>query len=644
MSSRYTKNLCPFPFLRVSKFTQFFFVFTLITSLLLPFGSFGQCPYDGILKLSHKKPIWWSIPTCSEVLADSTFKVTFDSLHQHPENFTFKPIRREDGLFDVPFGAAYWFKFKIRNEDTLPIFEILGTYKKEIERTQLFVVREEGRIDSFAMLGSSLPYISHNTPSPTYFYSLIFEAHKTYTFYLFIDYRDLPLTTTILLGEPHNFYPIPLFHKMGFFTGLALTYACIALIMFFFNRKPLYFSYFIYTLGGTAYMASVSNMGYEFIWSSWRIFASISDDIMGMMTLIGFLFVTIFFFETPQYFRVFDKLFKGLIGLTLVTIFIGLCRKVLPLGLYYKMTLLWMPAVLLIVPIIFVVGVLSYLKFRKREALFFLLGFTSLLTTIVCVIIAEMGYGSNELKQWAHNILPCFTVFFEFTIMFLVLSFRLRDEWTSKKIKELELQQNLSEQRQRISRDLHDDVGSTLNSISVFSEIAKQQLRVSNPESLPLLDRIGDSSRDLVSTINDIVWAINPQNDKFENIALKMRLFAADLLMPKDVDVDFQADTPLNDVNLSLEQRKQFYLIFKEAINNVYKYADCSTLKVHLELCETDICMTIIDNGKGFDTAHPKQGNGLISMAERAKILRGSLEILSELEKGTTVTLRFPIN
>jgi signal transduction histidine kinase len=168
-------------------------------------------------------------------------------------------------------------------------------------------------------------------------------------------------------------------------------------------------------------------------------------------------------------------------------------------------------------------------------------------------------------------------------------------------------------------------------------------LKSTNPESLPLLDRIGESSRDLVSTINDIVWAINPQNDKFENIALKMHLFAADLLMPEDVDLDFQADTQLNDVNLSLEERKQFYLIFKEAINNVYKYAECSTLKVHLELCEKDICMSIVDNGKGFDIAHPKQGNGLKSMAERAKLLRGSLVIDSALGKGTIVKLCFPI-
>jgi signal transduction histidine kinase len=158
-----------------------------------------------------------------------------------------------------------------------------------------------------------------------------------------------------------------------------------------------------------------------------------------------------------------------------------------------------------------------------------------------------------------------------------------------------------------------------------------------------MLDRIGEASRDLITTINDIVWAMNPKNDQFENIALRMQLFAADLLVSKDVLIDFQADERLNTLNLDVEKRKQLYLIFKEAVNNVYKYAACSTLKTQIELRENNICMTIVDNGKGFDLCHSKNGNGLLSMAERAKILRGSLDIQSQLNKGTTVKLCFPI-
>ena len=640
MRQYYTKNLCHFRFLYISKFTQFSLSLAFSIFLFLPLCSFGQCPDDGILKVSRIAE-HFDIPFCSEILADTSFKITFDSLHQHPERYTFKALRGNIQL-NEPMGATYWLKFKVRNEDSIPIFRFLAIYKKEIEHTQLFVVDENGRIDTSVMIGSAMPFLKNPYPSISCVFPINFAPHKTYTLYLYLDYRDMPLSTLIRMATTYHFFAITYIQQTSFFTGLALAYACIALIMFGFNRKPLYFSYFLYTFGGACYLASTCNIGYEFIWSEWRIFSSISDDVIGAITLVGFQLMTIFFFETPQYFKILDKMLKGIISLTIVFIAVGLFRKALPLGTYYYVMQMWMPANLLIIPIVLAIAIKSYLKFRQREALLFLLGFTSLLVTIICIVMTEFGF--SAFRYLAHSVLPNFTVFFEFSIMFIVLIYRLKEEWTSKKIKELELQQNLSEQRQRISRDLHDDVGSTLNSISVFSEIAKQQLHSLHPETLPLLDRIGDSSRDLVSTINDIVWAINPQNDKFENIALRMRLFAADLLMPKDIALDFQADTALNSVNLSLEQRKQFYLIFKEAINNVYKSAQCSTLKAHIELCNTDICMMIDDNGKGFDTQNPKQGNGLGSMAERTKILRGSLIIDSELDKGTTVKLRFPIS
>ena len=220
---------------------------------------------------------------------------------------------------------------------------------------------------------------------------------------------------------------------------------------------------------------------------------------------------------------------------------------------------------------------------------------------------------------------------------------RIEKELFNQKFKELEVQNALLQQRQQISHDLHDDVGTTLNSISVFSAVAQLQFRKFSPEASPVLEQIGSASRHLVDVINDIVWAMNPKNDRFENITIRMRLFAADLLMSKDVNMDFEADEKLNSINLDVEKRKHFYLIFKEAVNNVYKYAQCSTLKIQLSLDENNIRLTVKDNGKGFDILNPKNGNGLLSMQERAQILRGSLLIQSEENKGTSLELCFPI-
>jgi len=220
----------------------------------------------------------------------------------------------------------------------------------------------------------------------------------------------------------------------------------------------------------------------------------------------------------------------------------------------------------------------------------------------------------------------------------------VEQELLKEKLKELEFKNELLKQRESISHDLHDEVGATLNSISVNCEIAKQQMQKINPEAKKTLDSIGSASLHLIGSINDIVWAINPKNDVFENITVKMRLFAADLLIQHDVTVDFYADEKLNALNLDVEMRKHFYLIFKEAINNVYKHAQCSEIKIRIELIGKHIQMVISDNGIGFDSSKVRSGNGQTTMQYRAKKLNGSLEIQSKNQKGTVLILVFPFH
>ena len=126
--------------------------------------------------------------------------------------------------------------------------------------------------------------------------------------------------------------------------------------------------------------------------------------------------------------------------------------------------------------------------------------------------------------------------------------------------------------RNRIAADLHDDIGSTLNSISVYSEVAKK-----DPARQPhALNMIGESSRKVIDAMSDIVWTINPDNDSFEKIILRMRSLCYNLLRAKKIDFTFRADENMNGLKLSLQERRNFYLIFKEALNNLVKYSGAS--------------------------------------------------------------------
>ena len=156
--------------------------------------------------------------------------------------------------------------------------------------------------------------------------------------------------------------------------------------------------------------------------------------------------------------------------------------------------------------------------------------------------------------------------------------------------------------RDRIAGDLHDEVGSNLSNIYIFSNVAQQKAK-RNDETGPLLQKITDYTQQSMEAMNDIVWMINTRNDRFENIMVRMRTLAAEFSETSDCKLHLDFDENLNGVKLNMEERKNFYLIYKEAINNTAKYAGCKSLWVEMKLNQNTVTLKVRDNGKGFDVA-----------------------------------------
>lgn len=208
--------------------------------------------------------------------------------------------------------------------------------------------------------------------------------------------------------------------------------------------------------------------------------------------------------------------------------------------------------------------------------------------------------------------------------------------------------------RNKIAQDLHDNVGSTLSSISVYSQVAKiyhQQQRKDDLQNA--LEKISGASSEMISELNDTVWAINPRNDNMEIILQRMESLARPLLAAQNIEYHFHYDKQIVVINLDMEKRKNFYLIFKEGINNALKYSESRNLEVKIEQKGNTLCMKIIDDGKGFDIRKTSEGfkssdaygggNGLKNMQMRAKQMDGSLKIETVPGHGTTLELKFPI-
>jgi ligand-binding sensor domain-containing protein/signal transduction histidine kinase len=203
--------------------------------------------------------------------------------------------------------------------------------------------------------------------------------------------------------------------------------------------------------------------------------------------------------------------------------------------------------------------------------------------------------------------------------------------------------------RSSIATDLHDDIGSTLTEIALYSDVSLRELRskqverkvngdMSKVESL--LEDIGTTSRGLIDAMNDIVWAVDPKNDSFEFLLLRMKTHAARMFDAKGINYEIDIPEELSALHLPLGFRRRFYLIFKEAVNNIMRHAHPTKVLLKIRREGRSLVMTIVDDGKGFDVELANEGNGLSNMQKRAESLNGSLAIESAPDKGTTVRLR----
>ena len=193
--------------------------------------------------------------------------------------------------------------------------------------------------------------------------------------------------------------------------------------------------------------------------------------------------------------------------------------------------------------------------------------------------------------------------------------------------------------RNNIARDLHDDIGSTLSSINIMSQVAINE----NGNAALQLQKISSHASRMMESMSDIVWSINPKNDSVEQVVAKMKEFTAEILEPKEVAYDFQVDPEILGMKLDVEKRKNIFLIFKEAINNAAKYSEGKTVHVTLTREGNLFQLEVGDDGKGFSHNGMGTGNGLRNMEARALAIGGTLEKESTPGAGTTIALQVPI-
>jgi len=242
--------------------------------------------------------------------------------------------------------------------------------------------------------------------------------------------------------------------------------------------------------------------------------------------------------------------------------------------------------------------------------------------------------------------------------------------------KDLDRQLMLERERTRISQDMHDDVGASLTRISILSELAKNKAETDR-ESKQWLEQISSTSRSVTEEMSQIIWALNPKNDTLEGLIAYIRRFANEYLEPTSIHCSFELPEIIPHIPLSVEVRRNIYLVVREALHNVVKHSGATEVVIALSPSlpatpmtsplrlsrydndlpplppllegegakgERSFTLSIRDNGKGFDPDKLEfPGNGLVNMKKRMEDVGGRLAIESRPDNGTVIRIEIGI-
>jgi signal transduction histidine kinase/ligand-binding sensor domain-containing protein len=219
------------------------------------------------------------------------------------------------------------------------------------------------------------------------------------------------------------------------------------------------------------------------------------------------------------------------------------------------------------------------------------------------------------------------------------------------RLSNLERSEEMSRERMRIAQDMHDEIGSKLARISFLSEVAKSEVK-ETPHQSDVVDSLAKTARDLLQSLDRMVWAVNPRNDSLESLASYLNRYASEYFQYTSIVCQLSIPSNLPVTPLSAEIRHNIFLSFEESLANAMKHSGATVVTVDLKVTEGQLQISVADNGAGFDpTLEPAalealSGDdrlGLSGLRRRLQAVGGTCEIKSSPGHGTTIRLNLPL-
>ena len=212
-----------------------------------------------------------------------------------------------------------------------------------------------------------------------------------------------------------------------------------------------------------------------------------------------------------------------------------------------------------------------------------------------------------------------------------------------RKVERLEGQQALENERRRIARDLHDELGARLTSVAINGELTVQQNQLPATTKSEVRALVGDVRR-LINATDEIIWTTDPENDTLTNLVTYLADYVERTLTATGVAYRLEVAPDLPDLPVAAQSRHNLLLAVKETVSNVLRHASPKMIRLAVAVQDARLTVTITDDGRGFDPAAPRhRGKGLNNIRSRMELIQGRADITSATGKGTTVTLAMPL-
>lgn len=428
-----------------------------------------------------------------------------------------------------------------------------------------------------------------------------------------------------------------------FFQGIILFQFTVFVYLYYISkrRELIFYSAFLFLIALNFFIADPSTFGWgddeTVLNSNW--FKLVNTPIVIVANVFYVLFLIEFYSSITKHkllFKILNLELKGLI-LALIIFF-----TLFAFGITSDLLFNILNFIGIIIGVwLMIIIIKEKLPYTKPMVLGFASNLIGTLLTVFMLILLSQGVKHLLVSDYPF-------VFVKLGVLLEILFFNIAifKKWNYQE-KQLVLQQAekklaIEKVRNQISSQLHDDIGSTLSGVSMYSHLANSLLeKGDHGEAKKSLHIIQKSTNEMVEKLGDLVWSVNPKQDSLQLLFERLEQYGLDMCRAKHID--FKTSILISHFNLPAENRYQLYLFCKEAINNAVKYSDANLLELTVKENNQLLEITIGDNGKGFDFESVKRGNGLDNMQKRASELGADFNIHSKPGEGSLISLKVKI-